>query len=232
MKEIFKNLGGEFALEENLIQEKLSKIKAFLFDWDGVFNDGKKGEGVSSSFSEADSMGTNLLRYSLWRKNQKQALTGIITGARNPSAIQFAQREHFNSVYFKILDKVSALENFCKKHSLQFEEVAYCFDDVNDLGVAEKVGFRTLIRRNTSPILADFMRKNQLFDYHTSQEGGANAIREFAEMFLSFTNQFENVVTSRRNFDEKYQTYFKARQNQVTFIYTEKEGKIIEFLNQ
>ena len=68
-KSIFENLGAEFLLPQYKIAEKLQNIKAFVFDWDGVFNKGEKNATISSSFNEVDSMGTNLLRFSYFLKN-------------------------------------------------------------------------------------------------------------------------------------------------------------------
>ena len=43
--------------------DRLDKIKAFVFDWDGVFNNGAKDSEGASPFNEVDAMGTNLLRF-------------------------------------------------------------------------------------------------------------------------------------------------------------------------
>ena len=62
---IFESEGGEFITPPFVLMEKLKNIKAIVFDWDGVFNEGVKGGGNHSGFSEIDSMGTNMLRFSL-----------------------------------------------------------------------------------------------------------------------------------------------------------------------
>ncbi|MFM7838489.1 MAG: hypothetical protein ACKO6K_02890, partial [Chitinophagaceae bacterium] len=53
---------GEFITSLPHLQEKLSNVRAYVFDWDGVFNEGFKNEQGSSAFSEIDAMGINLLR--------------------------------------------------------------------------------------------------------------------------------------------------------------------------
>ncbi len=62
-EEYFK---GVFITDASVIQQKLKKIKAFIFDWDGVFNDGRKDIDGNSSFSEVDSMGVNMMRFSYY----------------------------------------------------------------------------------------------------------------------------------------------------------------------
>src|SRR4051812_41410645 len=91
----FTSIGGKFISDASSISKKLEGIKAFIFDWDGVFNNGQKLGSGSSSFSEVDSMGTNLLRYSHFLKHDKLPLTAIISGERNETAFYFCQRECF-----------------------------------------------------------------------------------------------------------------------------------------
>jgi len=100
--EKFKEINGQFITEPKLIASKLSNIKAFIFDWDGVFNSGDKQANGGSSFSEVDSMGTNLLRYSFFLKNNRLPICGIISGEKNESAFYFSSREGFDFSFFKI----------------------------------------------------------------------------------------------------------------------------------
>lgn len=58
---------GQFVTSEADIAKRLSKAKAFIFDWDGVFNNGFKQGQAGSGFSEVDSMGTNLLRFLIFQ---------------------------------------------------------------------------------------------------------------------------------------------------------------------
>ena len=62
----YQQQGGVFITPPSVLIEKLSKVKALLFDWDGVFNDGRKTQTSGSGFSEVDSMALNMLRFSLW----------------------------------------------------------------------------------------------------------------------------------------------------------------------
>ena len=67
---IFEQIGGVFCTPADLLAEKLKTIKAFVFDWDGVFNNAVKNENKSSNFNEADSMGTNMLRFNHFIHNR------------------------------------------------------------------------------------------------------------------------------------------------------------------
>src|SRR5262245_65932439 len=91
---VFSRLGGTFVTPIATLVERMRSVRGFVSDWDGVFNQGTKGEGAESTYSEPDSMGTNLLRYALWRKHGQLPIAALITGAENPSARTFALREH------------------------------------------------------------------------------------------------------------------------------------------
>jgi 3-deoxy-D-manno-octulosonate 8-phosphate phosphatase (KDO 8-P phosphatase) len=60
---VFSRLGGTFVTPIGTLVERMRSIRGLVSDWDGVFNQGAKGEGAESTYSEPDSMGTNLLRY-------------------------------------------------------------------------------------------------------------------------------------------------------------------------
>ena len=109
---VFSRLGGTFVTPIGTLVERMRTIRGFVSDWDGVFNQGAKGEGAESTYSEPDSMGTNLLRYALWRKHGKLPIAALITGAENPSARNFALREHFHAIYFGSRNKTAAIEAF------------------------------------------------------------------------------------------------------------------------
>ena len=146
---LFQDGGGQFVTPPSVCIEKLKKIKAVIFDWDGVFNDGFKKGTDGSIFSEVDAMGSNLLRYALWRRNGQLPITAIITGEINPPAQALAHREHFHEVYFLSKNKASVFISFCEKHGLAPDEVIFFFDDVLDLEMARLCGLRRPIRNNT-----------------------------------------------------------------------------------
>jgi 3-deoxy-D-manno-octulosonate 8-phosphate phosphatase (KDO 8-P phosphatase) len=227
LHQIFTETGGEFALPLSQFAEKLHRIKAFFFDWDGVFNNGTKGKGFTSVFNEPDSMGTNLLRLGYWLKNNKQLpLTGIITALQNDTAIQFAEREHFNYIFSNFKDKRRAFDYVCKLHNIQPEEVAFFFDDAVDLSVAKICGVRIMLKRTANPLLTEFARENKLFDYLTAHAGGEYGIREACELILGLTSLYDLSVIKRMNFDEEYDTYWNERQSQKTRMFAWDKGAI------
>ena len=113
IEQTFTALGGQFITPVDTLTEKLRSVRAIVFDWDGVFNDGIKTEAGSSSFSEVDSMGTNLLRFGLWMHQGGQLpVAAIITGVTNSLSETLVRREHFHASYSQAKHKIDVLSSF------------------------------------------------------------------------------------------------------------------------
>lgn len=208
-KEAAAELGGEFMVSEETFLAKINRVKAFVFDWDGVFHGGRKGPG--NNFAEADALGTNMLRFGYWLRNGKLPAFGIITGQHNPAAIAYANRDHLQGVYSGILFKKVAIAHFCMTNKVDFAETSYGFDDILDLSVSELVGLRFLVRCSGSPLFREFCKREGHADYVTGNDGGNHAVREIVELILGAWGVYDEVIRRRYNFDAKYQAYLKER---------------------
>jgi 3-deoxy-D-manno-octulosonate 8-phosphate phosphatase (KDO 8-P phosphatase) len=217
---IFKQIGGKFTTEPAALTQKVQQIKAFVFDWDGVFNDGTKSEQGSSSFSEVDSMGVNLLRFGWWLKNGSIPKTFIISGEKNGLSFKLAQREHYDACYFKILNKIEALEHFMAQHALHPHEVAFFFDDALDLSIARTCGVRIMVRHGGNPLFEKYVVDHQFVDYLTGSLGGQFAVREGAELLLGLNDQHDSTITKRLEFRPHYEQYLNQRQQIETAFVT------------
>jgi 3-deoxy-D-manno-octulosonate 8-phosphate phosphatase (KDO 8-P phosphatase) len=212
----FSKLGGVFVTPVQVLAERVRTLRGLISDWDGVFNQGAKGEGAESTYSEPDSMGTNLLRYALWRANGQLPVAALITGAENPSARGFALREHFHAIYYGARNKTVAIEALCRTHAVSSEQLVCLFDDVNDLGMAFACGVRVFVQRTASPLLRDYVIRQGLCDYVTAHPPERHAVREVCELLLGLLGAFDAVVASRVAWDRDYASYFAARQAVAT----------------
>jgi 3-deoxy-D-manno-octulosonate 8-phosphate phosphatase (KDO 8-P phosphatase) len=220
LQNTFESLGAEFLLPQYKISEKLQTIKAFVFDWDGVFNKGEKNGGGSSSFNEIDSMGTNLLRFSYFLQNKILPFTAVISGEKNETAFYLSKREHFSASYFKMPNKIIALEHFCHQHQIKPFEICYFFDDVLDLPVARVAGLRIFIPRRATMQLTRFVKQNHLADYITGCTADNYAVREACEMLMTANGLYERAITLRMNYDDLYKKYTEERNNITTDFYS------------
>ena len=222
MGKIEKSFRGEFLLDLKTFEKKLRRIKAYVYDWDGVFNNGHKTETGSSSFSETDSMGTNLLRFTHFLANQKIPFSAIISGENNKSAAFFSEREHFHALYTS-RDKKLAIQHFCMMNQLEQSEIVFVFDDVLDLSIASTCGIRIMVRHDASPLTQRYALKNELVDYCTYAEGGNNAVRETAELLMSLHDQFDAALEKRIQYTREYQDYLENRNAVATQFFSEKD---------
>lgn len=217
---IFSELGGVLSIPPEQFSAKVSAIRAFIFDWDGVFNDGTKNENASSSFGEVDAMGTNLLRYSWWSRYGVMPIVALMSGARNTMSFQFGLREHTHSVYFNVKNKMLAFEHLIENHGLAPESVAFFFDDVLDLALAEKCGLRVMISREASPLFTQFVIERGLADYVTAHSGGNSGLREACELLMGTNGNYNEVVHSRAWFSDTYATYLREREQIPVAFFT------------
>ena len=225
--DIFSKNGGQFISDTAEFTDKIKNIKAILFDWDGVFNDSAKAFEKPNGFSEADSMGINLLRYSFFEEN-KFLPAAIISGEKNQTALQFAEREKFNQLYFKIKSKRQALHHFCNLHQISPNEIAWFFDDVLDISIAQEVGVRFYFAKPFQPLTNRYMIDNNLCDYIPSVTNGTGSIRECTELIMGIKNGFNQVVIDRSNVSKNYMDYLEEKGKQSLQIFTAtKENEII-----
>lgn len=213
IENMFTALGGQFVTPVDELTEKLRTIRAIVFDWDGVFNDGIKTEAGSSSFSEVDSMGTNLLRFGFWLHHAGQLpVVAIITGVTNGLADALAGREHFQACYSQAKHKIEVLAHFLDQHGLQPQEVAFFFDDALDLSVCEVAGVRIMVRRKANPLFTNYVIQHGLADYITGSQSGQFAVREGCELMLGLLGQFDTVMMERLRYRPVYDQYYQQRQ--------------------
>jgi 3-deoxy-D-manno-octulosonate 8-phosphate phosphatase (KDO 8-P phosphatase) len=198
---VFEELGGQFITPAEEISRKIKNIKAFVFDWDGVFNDGKKGAEKTSDFSEVDSMGIHIIRYCYWRTHGVLPIVAIITGSDNESAIKFAERDHLTTVFSYYKDKSQALN-----------------------ALAIDSGLRFLIKRDASPLFKKYFTENKLCDYVTANEQPKHPIREICELIVGLQGMYEDTLTSRFTDKVKYKEFWDLRQSVKTKFYKNEKG--------
>lgn len=219
---------GQFITQSNTLRQKLKQVKAFVFDWDGVFNNGQKNLEGHSSFSEVDSMGINMMRFSHFLLNNKLPVCAIISGENNQLAASFAKRENFHVNYYKVAHKETALLHLCNQYHISPADILFVFDDVLDLSVAKLAGVRFMIGRKANPLFEKFVVDNRLVDYITQFDGGQNAIREISEIVMALSNNFNLCIEQRMKFGAGYQDYLILRKQVEPELYSSMDNKIIK----
>jgi 3-deoxy-D-manno-octulosonate 8-phosphate phosphatase (KDO 8-P phosphatase) len=222
----FRSIDGQFVTDVREIASRLEHCRAFVFDWDGVWNAGRKGSSMASGFAEADSMGLNMLRYGFWRQRGEIPFTAIISGENNRSAAEFAEREHLHDVYTRVTNKRRVIAHLCERERLEAENIVCMYDDINDLSMAIGAGIRVMARRDASLMLLDYTERRSLCDYRTGSSD--YPVRETCELLLAMLGNFDEVVDSRVAYDADYQAYFAARQAIATKYFSVVDDAVIE----
>ncbi len=163
---------------------KLKKIKALLFDVDGVLTDGRiilGPDGFEAKFFDAKD-GHRI-------RMAKRAGLGVffITG-RNSAAVKLRGEElGIDAVFQSVQDKIAVLGEIRRLSGAREEEMAYMGDDLVDLPVMRRVGF------SACPWDAvDDVRRG--VDLVTGAVGGRGAAGEFIEVMLKAQGKWQVLI--------------------------------------
>ena len=156
------------------LRQKLASIKLLAMDVDGVLTDGgmyysEHGDELKK-FNTRDGKGIELLR-------NAGIKTAFITSEKTQIVERRAAKLRIDELYQGVEDKLSALQQIMSKYGLNYDEVAYIGDDINDLQVLQTVGLAITV--------ADGLPENQnIAHYVTKAKGGEGAVREIATLIL------------------------------------------------
>ena len=165
------------------MEDKLRKIKAFVFDVDGVFTDGgiladTNGE-LYRTFDAKDSMALRMA-------SMKGYHLAIISGGRSESITRrfttcgIAQED----IYLSSRAKIEDFEDFCKRHGIKPEDVMYFGDDLPDIPVMQSCGCGVCPCDAADEVLA-------IADYITVKPGGKGSVREALTMVMKLQGTWE-----------------------------------------
>ncbi|GHV47452.1 hydrolase [Bacteroidia bacterium] len=156
------------------INYDLAKIKAFVFDVDGVLS-----KEVISLFPDGDPMRTVNIKdgYAIQLAVKKGFHVGIITGAYSDSVqLRFA-RLGVPYIYMKSFIKIGDYNDFISKTGLANEEVLYAGDDIPDYEVMQTVGL-PVAPADAAPEIREIAK------YISDKKGGEGIARDVIEQTM------------------------------------------------
>ena len=158
-------------------------IKFVIFDFDGVFTDGKvyfdNSTNILKYYNIKDGKAINLLK----KNNIK---TGLISSFKTNQKLLLNEKsiieninEHLKFDYFYIggNNKLNTLNTWLEKEQLTYDNIAYIGDDLVDIPILKKVKF------SSCPNDAINECKN-IVDYICEKKGGYGCVREFVDKIL------------------------------------------------
>lgn len=167
------------------------RLKLVLADCDGVLTDAcveytARGE-TARRFNLRDGMGVERLRMA-------GIETAILTRERARAIAHRAAKLAMPHLFLGVRDKVAELPTILERCGVAAAATAFIGDDVNDLGLLERIGGEGL---TGAP--GDAMREVRDSVHHRCRLGGGQgAFREFAEWILALRADGERPRTSGR----------------------------------
>jgi 3-deoxy-D-manno-octulosonate 8-phosphate phosphatase (KDO 8-P phosphatase) len=151
-----------------------TRIKAFLFDVDGV---------LSTDFSPLDETGEPVRTGNVKDGFAlKSALTegyavGVITGAHQSRVKLRCQHVGIRLYYENVADKSACLDHFISETGIPAENILYMGDDIPDYNVMKRVGIATCPADAIPEI-------KSISAYISGREGGRGCVRDVIEKVM------------------------------------------------
>ena len=172
---------------EQLLMRRLRKskeharIRHLVLDVDGVFTSGhvdynRDGEW-SKTFDMRDGMGLEIIR-------ELEVEVIVMTSEDSELVRSRMNKLQIERVFTGIKDKYACLQDLMEDGSMDYPQIAYVGDDVNDLSNMCAVGW-SMAPNNATQIV------RQQADMVLTQDGGAGAIREACEWIMKYNQRYE-----------------------------------------
>ena len=157
------------------INYDLTRIKAFVFDVDGVLS-----REVIPLSPDGDPMRTVNIKdgYALQLAVKKGYHVAIITGAYTEAVRVRFSRLGITHIYLKSAIKIRDYQDFLSKTGVQPEEVMYAGDDIPDYEVMRLAGL-PVAPADAAPEI------KQIAKYISSRKGGEGVARDVIEQTLN-----------------------------------------------
>jgi len=161
-------------------KEGLTKVKAFVFDIDGVLS----LQTISLNVFGVPNRTVNLRDgYASQLAVKKGYLVGIISGSNAKEYLKRLKTLGVTEVYLSSRSKLEHYTSFRNKHNLDDSEIIFMGDDIPDLQVMKRVGI------GVCPADADSEIK-QVASYISDRKGGEGCVRDVIEQVLRLHNNW------------------------------------------
>lgn len=155
-------------------KEKLHKIKAFVFDFDGVMTDGSVWTYADGETVRAGNVKDG---YAIQYAVKKGYIVAVISGATSASIENRMKSLGVTQIYMGCASKIDTFRNFLEKNGLSEEEVLCMGDDIPDYEILKASGVATCPADAATEI-------KEIADYISIFPGGRGCARDVIEQTL------------------------------------------------
>ena len=173
-------------------------IKLSVFDFDGVFTDGKivfNDDKIVKSYNIKDGMGIKLLK-------ESNIEVMILSGFKNNTSQQNISDHLKIECCFGCKDKKKKIREICLEKNINLNEISYMGDDINDVEL--------LIESKISGCPSDAVDEcKYVCDFISSKKGGEGCVREFCDYILSSQENKNNEIIKqiKKEFNHQISNY-------------------------
>ena len=162
------------------INYDLTKIKAFIFDVDGVLSPASiplhpSGEPMRIINTKDG--------YAMQLAAKKGYILGIITGGESSAIRMRFESLGFSYIYTKAKNKIKDFRNFLQKTGLHLDEICYVGDDIPDFEIMKIVGL-PVCPADAVPEIKEISR------YTSPKTGGMGVGRDIIEQVLKMQGKW------------------------------------------
>lgn len=155
-------------------KEDLMKVKAFIFDVDGVLSNeciviDKEGELLRTANTKDG--------YAIQYAVKKGYPVAIITGGVSDAVEKRYRGLGVENMYMGSKDKIKDFEDFVSKYNLDTDTIMYMGDDLPDFDVMRRIGVPTCPSNAVEQIKA-------ISSYISDKDGGHGCVRDVVEQVL------------------------------------------------
>lgn len=163
-------------------KEELTKVKAFVFDVDGVLSAATQVLNL-----DGETVRTSNLKdgFALIYAIKMGYLICVITGGKTIDVLKRCEKIGIKDVYAGSLKKLPCLYHFLEKNNLKADEVMYMGDDLPDYPVMKMVGVPVCPKDAAQEIKA-------ISHYISDKNGGEGCVRDVLEQVMRAQGKWIN----------------------------------------
>lgn len=194
-------------------------LKLVVFDFDGVFTNGKcyfdNSNNAIKYYNVKDGMALSILK----NNNIKTGLISSFNTTKNILLnenninVEIINHLKFDLKYIGNKKKIEILDEWIINLNLNYNEIAYIGDDINDLDIIKKVKF------SGCPLDAVDECKNEV-NYICKKSGGDGCVREFAD----------KIIELNKKNDDEYEIINKIKNEAIYQLNNFNFGEIYEVI--